>query len=148
MSSTIPRFGALAAAAMLAACVSGGGGFDYRIASRDPKVTPAQVLVIVNRALEPPEGEGSSTTARANAFPKVDEATGEVVFALGAVGSGKTPSIRNAEARLLKGLSYEFGDRVEVFCNGERLRPDGTVEPRTASSPSAPSKQEGVGLGP
>ena len=63
MSSMIPRFGALAAVVMfLAACVTPGAGFDYRIASRDPKVTPAQILVIVNRALEPPEGEGSSTT--------------------------------------------------------------------------------------
>jgi hypothetical protein len=144
----IQRIGALFAfAVLLSACAGAGVGFDYRVASRDPKVSPAQILTIVNRALEPAEGEGSGGSARASAFPKVDASTGEISFGLGAIGGGKTQSIRNTEARLLKDLRYEFGDRVEVFCNGERLRPDGTVEPRAASAASPPA-QEGVGLGP
>jgi hypothetical protein len=136
-----------AAAILLLACAGADVGFDYRVAPKDPKVTPERILIIVNRALEPPEGEGSSRSARASAFPKLDEKTGEVTFGLGGIGAGKTQSIRNAEARLLKDLRYEFGDRVEVFCNGERLRPDGTVEPRANTAPPPPA-QEGVGLGP
>ena len=38
------------------------------------------------------------------------------------LGSGKPPSVRNTEARLLGALRHEFGDRVEVFCNGGPLR--------------------------
>jgi hypothetical protein len=144
----IQRIGASVAVAILvSACAGADVGFDYRVASKDPTVTPAQILIIVNRALEPPEGEGSSRSARASAFPNLDEKTGEVTFGLGGIGGGKTQSIRNAEARLLKDLRYEFGDRVEVFCNGERLRPDGTVEPR-ANTDLPPPAQEGVGLGP
>ncbi len=39
-----------------------------------------------------------------------------------ALGSGKPPSVRNMETRLLGALRHEFGDRVEVFCDGEPLR--------------------------
>jgi hypothetical protein len=109
----------LAVAILLAACADAVVGFDYRVASKDPKVTSAQMLTIVNRALDRPE---ASASASVSAWAKVDEKTGEVTFGLGAVGSGKTVSIRNTEARLLKELRDEFGDRVEVFCNGEPLR--------------------------
>jgi hypothetical protein len=88
-------------------------GFDYRVVSKDPKVSSAQMLRVVSDALE---------RAEAKAWAQIDEKTGEVTFALGAFGSGKPPSIRNAETRLLGALRYEFGDRVEVFCNGEPLR--------------------------
>ena len=133
----------LAVGALLAACGS-TVGFDYRIASKDPKITSAQMLKVVTRSLDRPEARESET---ATAWAKVDEKTGEVTFTLAAFGSGKTPSIRNAEARLLKELRYEFGDRVEVFCNGDRLRPDGTVERMAPSSPSQ-TPQEGMVLGP
>jgi hypothetical protein len=116
----ISRIGTpLAAAILLAACAEAVVGFDYRVASKDPKVTPAQMLAVVNRALDRPEANASASVS---AWAKVDEKTGEVTFGLGAFGSGKTTSIRNTEARLLRELRYEFGDRVEVFCDGEPLR--------------------------
>ena len=130
----------LAAGALLAACGS-TVGFDYRVASKDPKITSAQMLKTVTRSLDRPEVKESET---ATAWAKVDEKTGEVTFTLAAFGSGKTTSIRNAEAKLLRDLRYEFGDRVEVFCNGDRVRPDGTVE-RVAP---AQIPQEGAVLGP
>jgi len=88
-------------------------GFDYRVVSRDPKVSSAQMLRVATDALD---------RADARAWAKIDEKTGEVTFTLGAFGSGKPPSIRNAEARVLGALRYEFGERVELFCNGEPLR--------------------------
>jgi len=88
-------------------------GFDYRVASKDPKVTSAQMLRVVTEALD---------RAEATAWAQIDEKTGEVIFTLGAFGSGKPPSVRTAEARLLGALRYEFGERIEVFCNGEPLR--------------------------
>jgi hypothetical protein len=88
-------------------------GFDYRVASKDPKVSSAQMLRGVTDALD---------RAEARAWAQVDEKTGEVTFTLGAFGSGKSPSVRNVETRLLGALRYEFGDRVELFCNGEPLR--------------------------
>jgi hypothetical protein len=94
-------------------------GFDYRVASKDPKVTPAQLLTVVSRALEPRE---TGSSANLKSWASVDEKTGEVTFALVASGTGKTPSIRSTEARLLRDLRFEFGDRVEVLCNGEPLR--------------------------
>jgi len=97
---------------LLAACEN-VVGFDYRVASKDPKVSSAQVLRVVTDALD---------RAEARAWAQIDEKTGEVTFTLGAFGSGKTPSIRNAEARLLGALRYEFGERVELYCNGEPLR--------------------------
>lgn len=142
----IPRLRPLfALSVLLVACADTGVGFDYRVASRDPKVTSEQMLQVVNRSLDRPEGEGSGA-ARISRWAKVDEKTGEVTFGLGAVGSGRTPSIRNAESRLLRDLRYEFGDRVDLFCNGERLRADGTVEPRGTSA--TPSSGQGAGLGP
>jgi hypothetical protein len=136
----------LLAAALLAA---GCGdryvvGYDYRVASRDPKITSAQILGVVTRSLNPPEASASSS---ATAWAKVDEKTGEVIFTLGAFGEGKTTSIRNTEARLLRDLRYGFGDRVELFCNGERVRADGTVEPRPSSTTPPPAQGE-AGSGP
>jgi predicted small secreted protein len=95
-------------------------GFDYRVASRDPKVSSAQMLRVVADALE--RGDASVSGQDARAWAKIDEKTGEVTFTLGAFGSGKTPSIRNTETRVLRALRYEFGEKVEVFCNGEPLR--------------------------
>ncbi|HTF14954.1 MAG TPA: hypothetical protein VK643_09820 [Burkholderiales bacterium] len=103
----------IAVICLLVAACENVVGFDYRVASKDPKVTSAQILRIVNDALD---------RAEARAWAQIDEKTGEVTFALGAFGSGKPPSIRNAETRLLAALRYEFGERVEVFCNGEPLR--------------------------
>ena len=97
---------------LLAAC-GNVVGFDYRVASRDPKLSSAQILRVVTDALD---------RAEAGAWAQIDEKTGEVTFALGALGSGKPPSVRNTETRLLGALRHEFGDRVEVFCNGEPLR--------------------------
>jgi hypothetical protein len=97
---------------LLAAC-GNVVGFDYRVASRDPKLSSAQILSVVTDALD---------RAEAGAWAQIDEKTGEVTFALGALGSGKPPSVRNKETRLLGALRYEFGDRVGVFCNGEPLR--------------------------
>jgi len=97
---------------LVAACES-VVGFDYRVASKDPKVTSAQMLRVVTDAL---------ARAEARAWAQIDEKTGEVTFALGAFGSGKTPSIRNVETRVLDALRYEFGERVELSCNGEPLR--------------------------
>src|SRR4029077_14753905 len=143
-SAMISRIGAyLALGALVAAC-GGIASVDYRVVSKDPKVTPAQMLTIVNRALDRPD---DSTLARLNSWASVDEKTSEVTFGLVATGTGKTPSIRNSEARLLRELRYEFGDRVEVFCNGERLRWDGTVERQAPASP-LPSAQEELKLGP
>jgi len=141
-----PRICLLLAAALLAA---GCGdrfivGYDYRVASRDPKITSEQILGVVTRSLDRPEASASSS---ATAWAKVDEKTGEVTFTLGAFGEGKTTSIRNTEARLLRDLRYGFGDRVELFCNGERLRADGTVEPRASSAVPPPAQGE-AGLGP
>ena len=85
-------------------------GFDYRVASKDPKVGSAQMLRVVTDALD---------RAEARAWAQIDEKTGEVTFALSAFGTGKTPSIRNAETRVLGALRYEFGEKVELFCNGE-----------------------------
>ena len=103
----------IAVICLLVAACENVVGFDYRVASKDPKVTSAQMLRVVNDALD---------RAEARAWAQIDEKTGEVTFALGAFGSGKPPSIRNAETRLLAALRYEFGERVEVFCNGEPLR--------------------------
>ncbi len=97
---------------LLAAC-GNVVGFDYRVASKDPKLSSAHLLRVVTDALD---------RAEAGAWAQIDEKTGEVTFALGTLGSGKPPSVRNMEARLLGALRYEFGDRVEVFCNGEPLR--------------------------
>jgi hypothetical protein len=88
-------------------------GFDYRVASKDPKVSSAQMLRVVTDTLD---------RAEARAWAQIDEKTGEVTFSLGALGSGKPPSVRSAETRLLGALRYEFGERIEVFCNGEPLR--------------------------
>jgi hypothetical protein len=97
---------------LLAACEN-VVGFDYRVASKDPKVTSTQMLRVVTDALD---------RAEARAWAPIDEKTGDVTFSLGALGSGKTPSIRNAGARPLGALHYEFGERVELPCNGEPLR--------------------------
>ncbi len=88
-------------------------GFDYRVASKDPKVGSAQILRVVTDALD---------RAEARAWAQIDEKTGEVTFTLSAFGTGKTPSIRNAETRVLGALRYEFGEKVELFCNGEPVR--------------------------
>ncbi len=88
-------------------------GFDYRVASKDPKVGSAQMLRVVTDALD---------RAEARAWAQIDEKTGEVTFTLSAFGAGKTPSIRNAETRVLGALLYEFGEKVELFCNGEPVR--------------------------
>src|SRR5438445_11932240 len=76
-------------------------GFDYRVASKDPKVTSAQMLRVVAEALD---------RADARAWAQIDGKTGEVTFTLGAFGSGKPPSIRSVETRLLGALRYEFGE--------------------------------------
>jgi hypothetical protein len=94
---------------LLAACEN-VVGFDYRVASKDPKVGSAQMLRVVTDALD---------RAEARAWAQIDEKTGEITFTLGAFGSGKPPSIRNAETRVLGALRYEFGEKVELFCNGE-----------------------------
>jgi hypothetical protein len=103
----------IAAACLLLAACENVVGFDYRVASKDPNVTSAQMLRVVTEALD---------RAEARAWAQIDEKTGEVTFTLGAFGSGKPPSVRNAETRLLGALRYEFGERIEVFCNGEPLR--------------------------
>jgi predicted small secreted protein len=95
-------------------------GFDYRVASKDPKVSSAQMLSVVAGALD--RGDASVSGQDAKAWAQIDEKTGEVTFTLGAFGAGKTPSIRNAETRVLRALRYEFGEKIEVFCNGESLR--------------------------
>src|SRR6266540_2648406 len=97
---------------LLAACEN-VVGFDYRVASKDPKLSSAQILRVVTEELD---------RAEAGAWAQIDEKTGEVAFALGAVGSGKPPRVRNTEARLLGALRHEFGDRVAVSCNGGPLR--------------------------
>jgi len=99
---------------LVAACVENYVvGFDYRVASKDPKVGSAQMLRVVTDALD---------RAEARAWAQIDEKTGEVTFTLSAFGVGKTPSIRNAETRVLGALRYEFGEKVELFCNGEPVR--------------------------
>ncbi len=103
----------IAAVCLLVSACANVVGFDYRVASKDPKVTSAQMLRVVAEALD---------RADARAWAQIDEKTGEVTFTLGAFGSGKPPSIRSAETRLLGALRYEFGERIEVFCNGEPLR--------------------------
>jgi len=103
----------IAAVCLLLAACDNVVGFDYRVASKDPKVTSAQMLRVVTDALD---------RAEANAWAQIDEKTGEITFTLGVFGSGKPPSIRSAEARLRGALRYEFGERVEVFCNGAPLR--------------------------
>jgi len=140
----ISRIGAYLALCVLVAACGSMANVDYRVVSKDPKVTPAQMLTIVNRALDRPD---DSTSARLSSWASVDQKTGDVTFGLVATGTGKTPSIRNSETRLLKELRYEFGDRVEVFCNGERLRWDGTVERQAPAGP-LPSAQEELKLGP
>jgi len=107
------------ALSVLVAACGNVATFDYRVASKDPKVTPAQMLTVVNRSLDRPE---DTSAARLSSWASVDQETGEVTFGLAAFSTAKTPSIRNAETRLLRDLRYEFGDRVEVFCNGEPLR--------------------------
>jgi hypothetical protein len=107
------RAGFIAAVCLLLVACENVVGFDYRVASKDPKVTSAQMLRVVTEALD---------RAEAKTWPQIDEKTGEVTFTLGAFGSGKPPSIRSAETRLLGALRYEFGERIEVFCNGEPLR--------------------------
>ena len=108
----ISRARFIAAVCLLVAACENVVGFDYRVASKDPKVTSAQMLRVVAEVLD---------RAEARAWAQIDEKTGEVTFTLGAFGSGKPPSIRSAEARLLGALRYEFGERIEVFCNGEPL---------------------------
>src|SRR5207245_4049346 len=103
----------IAARCLLLAACENVVGFDYRVASKDPKETSAQMLKGVAEVLD---------RAEAKAWAQIDEKTGEVTFALGAFGSGKPPSIRSAETRLLDALRYEFGERVELSCNGEPLR--------------------------
>jgi len=103
----------IAAVCLLLAACEHVVGFDYRVVSKDPKVSSAQILRVVTDALD---------RAEARAWAQVDEKTGEITFSLGVFGKGKPPSIRNAETRLLGALRYEFGDQVEVFCNGEPLR--------------------------
>ena len=103
----------IAAACLLLAACENVVGFDYRVASKDPNVTSAQMLRVVTEALD---------RAEARAWAQIEEKTGEVTFTLGAFGGGKPPSVRNAETRLLGALRYEFGERIEVFCNGEPLR--------------------------
>jgi hypothetical protein len=99
---------------LIAACDSSHVvGYDYRVASKDPKVGSAQMLRVITDALD---------RAEARAWAQIDEKTGEVTFTLSAFGAGKTPSIRNAETRALGALRYEFGERVELFCNGEPVR--------------------------
>ena len=99
---------------LVAACVENYVvGFDYRVASKDPKVGSAQMLRVVTDALD---------RAEARAWAQIDEKTGEVTFTLSAFGAGKTPSIRNAETRVLGALRYEFGEKVELFCNDEPVR--------------------------
>jgi len=109
----ISRARFIVAVCLLVAACESVVGFDYRVASKDPKVTSAQMLRVVTEALD---------RAEARAWAQIDEKTGEVIFTLGAFGSGKPSSVRNAETRLLGALRYEFGERVEVFCNGEPLR--------------------------
>jgi len=109
----ISRAGFIVAVCLLVAACESVVGFDYRVASKDPKVTSAQMLRVVTDALD---------RAEANAWAQIDEKTGEITFTLGVFGSGKPPSVRSAEARLLGALRYEFGERVEVFCNGTPLR--------------------------
>src|SRR6266850_5488630 len=91
----------IAAVCLLLAACDYVVGFDYRVASKDPKVTSAQMLRVVAEALD---------RADARAWAQIDEKTGEVTFTLGAFGSGKPPSVRNAETRLLSALRYEFGE--------------------------------------
>src|SRR6266851_10277216 len=105
----ISRARFIVAVCLLVAACESVVGFDYRVASKDPKVTSAQVLRVVAEALD---------RAEAKAWAQIDDKTGEVTFTLGAFGSGKPPSIHSAETRLLAALRYEFGERIEVFCNG------------------------------
>src|SRR5467141_2636653 len=114
------RAGFIAAVCLLLAACENVVGFDYRVASKDPKVTSAQMLRVVAEALD--RGDASASRQDARAWAQIDEKTGEVTFTLGAFGSGKTPSIRNVETRVLDALRYEFGERVELSCNGEPLR--------------------------
>jgi hypothetical protein len=113
VAPVISRARTVAAVCLLLAACENVVGFDYRVVSKDPKVSSAQMLRVVSDALD---------RAEAAAWAQIDEKTGEVTFTLGAFGSGKPPSVRTAEARLLGALRYEFGERVEVFCNGELLR--------------------------
>jgi hypothetical protein len=142
----IARIGLFLTSGLVLAACGMTAGFDYRVVSKDPKVTSAQMLLVVTRSLDRPESNDSAY-AQMGTWASVDEKTGDVSFTLAAFGSGKGMSIRNSEARLLRDLRFEFGDRVEVFCNGERLRPDGTVDPRAPLAAPAPA-QEGVGVGP
>jgi len=47
--------------------------------------------------------------AEARAWAQIRRENGEVTFTLGAFGSGKTPSTRKVETRVLDALRYEFG---------------------------------------
>ena len=116
----ISRATTIAAVCLLLAACENVVGFDYRVVTRDPKVSSAQMLRVVSGALD--RGDASASGQDARAWAQIDEKTGEVTFALGAFGSGKTPSIRNAETRVLRALRDEFGEKVEVFSNGEPLR--------------------------
>ena len=116
----ISRATTIAAVCLLLVACENVVGFDYRVVSRDPKVSSTQMLRVVSGALD--RGDASASGQDARAWAQIDEKTGEVTFALGAFGSGKTPSIRNAETRVLRALRDEFGEKVEVFCNGEPLR--------------------------
>ncbi|HYQ94234.1 MAG TPA: hypothetical protein VEP70_05320 [Burkholderiales bacterium] len=116
----ISRATTIAAVCLLLAACENVVGFDYRVVSRDPKVSSTQMLRVVSGALD--RGDASASGQDARAWAQIDEKTGEVTFAPGAFGSGKTPSIRNAETRVLRALRDEFGEKVEVFCNGEPLR--------------------------
>jgi hypothetical protein len=109
----ISRACIIVAASFLAAACETLGGFEYRVISRDPKISSAQVLWAVTDALD---------RADARSWAQIDEKTGDVTFALDAYGSGKPPSIRNTEDRVLRTLRFEFGERVEIFSNGEPLR--------------------------
>ncbi len=109
----ISRVRAIVAALLLVAACGTLAGFEYRVVSRDPKVSSAQVLRAVTDALD---------RADARAWAQIDEKTGVVTFTLDAFGVGKPPSIRNTEDRLLRALRFEFGERVEIFSNGEPLR--------------------------
>jgi hypothetical protein len=102
----------VAACLFLAACET-LVGFQYRVVSRDPKISSAQLLRAVTDALD---------RADARSWAQIDEKTGEVTFALDAYGSGKPPSIVDTEDRVLRTLRFEFGERVEIFSDGEPLR--------------------------
>src|SRR5229473_6481118 len=100
----------IAAVCLLVAACESVVGFDYRVASKDPKVTSAQMLRVVTDALDRAEARAWAQDRRENGRGHLHPRR---------LRQRKNPSIRNVETRVLDALRYEFGQRVELSCNGE-----------------------------